>query len=286
MNASRYWNQNIENKDKKFYVSYCLLSSALSDQAIANELMKKNRLNWSVTSFYYSLIHALRLFCFIPFGDFPRTHVDLPKLYINGSIRINSGKRWAPRFSNRISSNNILFEKRRIIDYFYNHSFIKLIFSEYLKSWGKFLDKSRSIRVDSNYEGLIIAHEQQHQSVTGDFYSLLHILKNKVYKFLKYAIKLFKIYIEKEGRTRWYSYLNWKQEDEGIYYLKINLEWKNISKKVIDSTFNLLKPIKVNNINVNQAQQVFDHIKYGVFTEKGTLMRSFGDKIRELKNIF
>ena len=66
-----FWNKDEKHQDQKFYVSFCLLESALGDFAIAQDTHSHNKLSWASIMYYYSLVHAMRLICFIVNGDFP-----------------------------------------------------------------------------------------------------------------------------------------------------------------------------------------------------------------------
>jgi uncharacterized protein (UPF0332 family) len=122
LNVKDFWNQDQKHRDQKFYISLCLLETALNDYAIARELCEKNVMHWSVTCHYYSLFHSLRLVGFLFYGDFPKNHKDLSYLFKNGDLKNqkpDSIWTWTPEITNRVSNkNSIKFNIRDISTFF------------------------------------------------------------------------------------------------------------------------------------------------------------------------
>jgi hypothetical protein len=151
MTPEDFWNENNKHRDQKFYVNFCLLESTLGDYATARDLHIHNKLNWASTIYYYSLVHALRLICFIALGDFPIGHSDLAKLYKDGELCKKT--KWLKQFiKNReppIQIGQIDLRRDDIVQYFDEDEAISLR-DEKLKRWGEILNNARECRNDSN----------------------------------------------------------------------------------------------------------------------------------------
>lgn len=69
--------------EQRLYVAFCELASSLLDYAAGADTLEgvkasPARLNWAATSLYYSIVHTARLLVFVPYGDFPTSHAQLP----------------------------------------------------------------------------------------------------------------------------------------------------------------------------------------------------------------
>lgn len=305
-----FWNKNDEHQDQKFYVCFCMLESALGDYAIARELDTHNKMDWASTIYYYALVHAMRLLCFITYGDFPKGHEELARLYKNGTIRRRN--QWLNKFIRNYDDSyqlrQIDFLREDIVNSFNGNKRISInITIEILKEWGQFLFKARDCRNDCNYEGLIIAHEFAHRMVTNDLKKLTNIFHGKCNIILPEIILIFKNFVDKHPRKDyWYSFLNWKNKPEGLYYFKDFLSFKllgitdsqktNIddqnfntifdSKKnnsIISNIFNWLSPLEFNEVNEKYAEEVLNNIQLGIFHGKKSLMQKFRNLIHDLE---
>ena len=309
MTPEAFWNESDTRKDQKFYVAFCLLESALGDYAVARDTHIHNKLNWASTTYYYSLVHALRLVCFIPLGDFPTGHSELAKLYKDGTLE--NRRRWLQQFIRDLGSDTpidrISFRRTAIATYFGGNE--HAIYDNKLKKWGKILDASRKCRNDSNYEGLIIAHEHVHQLVTDDFNKLANLFRKICEEILPEVILLFRIFIDKNPRKDyWYSYLNWREKNEGLRYLEDSLKFRLLGQSnvwqinnsnqnsntffdtingeaIISKILEWLSPLRRNNVNNTFAEEVLNHIKLEIFDGKQSLMSKFRNQINELQTI-
>lgn len=305
-----FWNQDDRHRDQKFYVGFCMLESALGDYAIARDLHCHNKLNWASTTYYYSLVHALRLVCFIPLGDLPMGHTDLAKLYKDGAFCSEKRReRWLPRFRKDIVfENQILFNRDCIARYYVSEQNYPTLNNK-LERWGKILDKARECRNDSNYEGLIIAHEHIHQVVTDDFNRLAIIFLKTCEEILPEIILLFKKFIDKNPRKDyWYSYLNWENKIEGLSYFEDYLKFRLLglsnvwvisessqdfrptfdtrnNSAIVTEILRWLDTIRVNNIDNSFGEEVWNNIKLDIFNDKKSLMNSFRSQIDKLEGI-
>lgn len=239
MTPEGFWDQDDNHRDQKFYVAFCLLESALGDYAIARDLHCHNKLNWASMAYYYSLVHALRLLCFIVTGDFPTQHNRLPELYTKN--KANGGGGWLDSFVKEDPGSSISIDKKHlhhhlneIAGYFDGNGQSTSSLSNKLQKWGEILDKARKCREDINYECLIIAHQYKHELVTGAFDKLENVLREACETILPEVVLLFKKFIDRDPRKRhWYAYLNWKDEKKGLYYFKDSLNSRMLGKDIV-----------------------------------------------------
>lgn len=228
MTPEEFWNQDDRHKDQKFYAGFCLLESALGDYAVARDLHQHDKLNWASTAYYYSMVHALRLLCFVAKGDFLTGHEKLARLYRDNCLHsLRDKDLWLHHFIRNSRAddtiNLITLRREDITEYFVGGQTPPLP-DEKLKRWGEILDKARECRNDSNYEGLIIAHGYRHCRVTDDFNKLANILCKASEDILPEVVSLFNRFAENnQRRAYWYAYLNWKARGEGLYYLEDSL---------------------------------------------------------------
>ena len=274
------------------------MESALGDYAVARDLHCHNKLNWASTAYYYSIVHALRLMCFIAKGDFPEGHSELARLYKDG--KCDNKKTWLCNFA---SVDRTSFSREQIEEYFRQSSSLSDIL---LREWGEILDTARECRNDSNYEGLIIAHEYKHSHVTVDFNRLADVLRGACERALPKVIFLFKNFIDAQPRKGyWYAYLNWEAERKGLYHFEDSLKFRllgrsnlggtNNSNQNVNPVFDIqsgnvivnnilewINPFRINGFNASHAGEVWNNIEFGIFNEKADLMQHFRGKIDSL----
>lgn len=305
----QFWNRDSAHKDRKFYVAFCLLESTLSDYAIARDLHFHNKLNWACTIYYYSLFHALRLICFIAKGDFPIRHTELTKPFKGETCK---GK-WLSNFLSHSQNSGVNlaetdFSLQDIVSALSSETATEV--EHKLRRWGDILDKARDLRNDSNYEGLIMAHEYAHLLVTEDLRSLAELLMNAAEEILPGVIGFFKNFVDQQDRKDyWYAFLNYREGGEGLCYLEDMLKYKllgrgthwalpeseiersatcfdiNSGEEIIRYVHQWVCPLRLSAINNVFAEEVRDNIRLGIFNEKRSLMKRFGNKIRSLRQI-
>ncbi|HXF05619.1 MAG TPA: hypothetical protein VNM72_09410 [Blastocatellia bacterium] len=323
MTPEEYWNQDPKHQDQKFYTAFCLLESACGDYAIGVDLYLQRKLNWACTVFYYSLVHAARLLCFLAEGDFPTGHSALGDLFTRGNVR---GRTWLQGDIGRylqetegVRLSLSQFALDNLVACFSGENTINQCPDDLrrrFQRWGHLLSKARDLRNDSNYEGLLIAHEFNHQRVTRNFFRLASVLGKAAEIVLPEAIALFKLFIDSHPRREhWYAFLNWAAQREGIYYLEDSLRYKltgdvyqmfefeeirNLNggnwlrhrrnldvqsgRCIVDRVLQWLGELRREpNANSDLAQQVHHNIVMGVFGAKSQLMHQFGSKIDKLE---
>ena len=150
MLPNEFWESADCYRDQKFYTVFCMLVSACSDYAIGVKLKRQKCLNWACTSFYYSMVHAMRVICFMETGDFPTGHDRLAAIFNGEQRRVD--RTW-------VSANSRYFPQG--VEPNRNFQFA-LTSLEERQRLGEVLDNARILRNDANYEGLLISHEYNH----------------------------------------------------------------------------------------------------------------------------
>jgi len=303
MAASRFWDQDDAHRDQKFYTAFCILTSMCSDYAIGLDLQAQKKLNWAATCIYYSLVHAGRLVCFLPLGDFPIAHRNLGELYADGDT---SGNTWLKEHArlgfidSQLGSIETGFSLKDIRSGLRKMRISPIIIQKAPQLLGIALPKACKLRNDANYEALLIAHEYNHQRVTRQFEQLVHVFSTIASRLLPSVIQIFKGFVDSSERNcHWYALLNWKSNTEGLYYIKESLDvrlnvmrgtWREINwhTQVYYRSHNihdLLNPLRcVPDLSVDLAEAVHSNIIWSTFGTKSQVMDDFEVKIKELKD--
>jgi hypothetical protein len=288
-----FWNQDNAHRDQKFYTAFCILQSALSDYSLGCDLRDRNCLNWSVTAYYYSMVHATRLICFLAIGDFPTSHQKLASLFFQSRPVTTS---WL-RYFDGIAGVNV---SRSNISNYYSNSTLSADPS--LERIGNILKLSCKCRNDSNYEMLLMAHEVNHKFVSPSFKKITKSLNSHSESIFPIAVDAFKVFIDVNDQRSdyWYSYLNWHKENEGLGHIKRFIEYRLLDNMKSDVSFSdrlqlttsiirkidhWIQPLKIHSINDDHANEVYGNIKYGTFLCKQRLMTRFSSAVHELEQI-
>ncbi|MDI6892284.1 MAG: hypothetical protein QMD08_04750 [Actinomycetota bacterium] len=244
-------------------------------------------------------------------GDFPIRHDVLAKLFKGGTCR---GRAWLRDFLRhsqveRVNVGETDFGLEDVVSALPSEAPAGM--EQKFRRWGEILDKARELRNDSNYEGLIIAHEHAHMRVTEDFRNLALVLKKAAEEILPEVIIIFRNFIDRHGRRDyWYAFLNYQERGEGLYYLEDTLRYKLLGRAnmhwspqepeighsivmfdrdsgdlIIGHVRKWVQPLRLSAINSAFAEEVLENIRLGIFNEKQSLMKSFREKIGSLRYI-
>lgn len=303
--SNRYWMQHPEEIAHKFYITLCLYISAVSDFAVGLDLKDGNKLNWSVTASYYSIIHSLRMIIFAAAGDYPTGHGEISKLF-NGRIDPQLGdkieisyecscnwlKRFKPEFDT-ISGNKAKLTLDELALHYNENLHVSNSYEEF-QAIGKILRDAKGLREDSNYEALLISHENRHIKVTEYFNILSKVMLDGADICLKVATKCFMNYIENDKSLR-EDRDAFKYFVEGYVYARIyspisnRIKKESILKRIRKNTSLLEKMFSGQEVMPDEAKAIekFKQLEkltsFDIFKEKTYLMRTFGGKIESLK---
>ncbi len=172
-----YWVKSDERRAQRFYVLICLALSSMHDRFLAVEERLGGSKNWSTTMSYYSIVHAARFLCFQALGDFPKGHGALANLL---SGRRSVGLDWRQEFSGRQAGprpgsgavGNGRTDSvapgtwRAVLESYLTNDLQIPDTTASIDRLAQILDCAKSLRNDSNYEALLIAHEQNHLLIT------------------------------------------------------------------------------------------------------------------------
>lgn len=267
-----FWESADCYRDQKFYTAFCMLVSACSDYAIGVKLKRQKCLNWACTSFYYSMVHAMRLICFVETGDFPTGHKELGAIFKGEQERV--GTTW-------ISANRRYFPEH--VEPNRNFQFALTSLTE-RQRLGKILHNARTLRNDANYEELLISHEYNHASVTQSFHRLATNLKDASEEVLLQMIRVFKDFVIFSPRkAHWYAFLNWRSGGEGFYYLETSLKHRAATvSKILDWLDEMYRQPDSDSA---LAEEVHKNIVMSVFAMKNSLMNDFKTNIDRFEDL-
>ena len=277
--ANNFWTQDERYETQRLYIQFSLFASAISDFAIGMELQNNSRLNWSASSFYYSMVHSGRFIIYSCLGNFPTSHIKLIEI-INGGNYVFGD--WLQKFWGRDNNFNERVSSDAMTEFYISIGIND--FQKQSRQLGDIIDKSKKLREDSNYESLLIAHEFKHSFVSSNFDSLTQHLRTGSEIALIFISKIFERYLIK------YPFPNILPNDvKGFihYYLDTRivnqLKERNFPesiifkiKKILGNTFITIP------LNINKFRQMEENVSFELFNMKTDLMRSFNRKITEL----
>jgi len=202
----QYWTASQDRILQRFYVAFCLLVSAIQDAMLGLREMELETLNWSATCSYYSLVHQGRFLAFLGIGDFPKSHERLGRLYRGDSAPVTGRDGmpfdWLSRFA-RVGGTEAL--ARRSWDQYLDivrRYLVALDIDDVptrLTSFSQTLSVAKELRNDSNYEGLLIAHEYDHPIVTPAFRSLANAMGEAAQMTLPLVVGAFMAYVDRDA---------------------------------------------------------------------------------------
>jgi hypothetical protein len=214
-----YWSASEERRAQHFYVAFCLLMSSIQDALLGKRELKGGNLNWSATCSYYSMVHAGRLLFFLPFGDFP-TQLDRLRSFLSPEEQPQrNGPRgrnpfpfnWLRDFASTqsprstpharhpspsVSAATMVDWKAEIIHYL---SMGILHADHRVNYFGRLIAAAATLRNDSNYEALLIAHEHRHDEMTLAFKELAKNMASAADHGVRIAIDAFKYFLDHDS---------------------------------------------------------------------------------------
>lgn len=278
-----YWQESNKRISQHWYISFCLMMSALQDYLTGLFLYEKDNLNWATTCFYYSMVHAGRLVSFCITGTYPTQHLHLRKLYDNQSVSLN----WLNQFIK-----NRTIQDTTVNDFLQGASeFLETLgdsdqTSKKLKTFSEQLCSLGELRNDVNYESLIIAHEKYHNLVTEVFWDLSDAALQVSLNATSLAILTYKTYILKSSllndRREAFKcisneYVSQRLKKYTQEKIKDSSECKkDLSKFCVDLKFEIdaKKDSK-------QASEIKKQISMTAFEPKMLRMSQFSEKVRK-----
>ncbi|MHC9539382.1 MAG: hypothetical protein AB9903_07655 [Vulcanimicrobiota bacterium] len=308
IDSNEYWQGSDELIAQKFYITLCQLISGSLDYALGCYLRDREILSWSVTASYYSMVHFARMIIFIAKGDFPKGHDLIGNFFSADGNFLNKKKkpiqRWLSGFLKQIEKQRTKREEEQRevkIDesqpytfdnmcMFYNNDYDINGFSSELTKLGKIFNQARTLRNDSNYEPLLIAHEYRHDTISEDFKELAECMSLGAKQIFKTGIKAFIHYLKYDrsldGKREIFKCFVYKYLKFRIY---IQIESRVKDKKYRDEVkelFTLLQDYvsSYSNVDSNSIEEIDTAVSMEIFNEKTELMQGFQEKIGCLKS--
>jgi len=308
IDSNEYWKRSDELIAQKLYITLCQLISGSLDYALGCYLRDREILSWSVTASYYSMFLFARMIIFIAKGDFPKGHDLIGNFFsADGNFLTKKKKpiqRWLSGFLKQIEKQRTKREEEQRevkIDesqpytfdnmcMFYNNDYDINGFSSELTKLGKIFNQARTLRNDSNYEPLLIAHEYNHNFISNKFKELAKYMSLGAKQSLETGVKAFTHYL-KYDRS-----LDGKREIFKCFVLKylkfriyIQIESRVKDKKYRDEVKKLFKLLEdyvssYSNVDSNSIDEIENIVSMEIFNEKHVLMQGFEENIDDLKS--
>ncbi|MEA5516143.1 hypothetical protein [Nodularia sp. UHCC 0506] len=296
--SNQFWYQSDERQAQKLYVALCLYISAASDFAVGIDLKNNDKLNWSTTASYYSILHSARLIIFLAVGDYPQQngHEDIRNLFRgqnrSGNTNLFSGN-WLKKLARNAgfqSSPEDKFTLAQLCSYY--KDCLQFPNSDRLfPTIGKILKDAKTLRNNSNYDALLMAHEWHHKQVEDDFIKLSNSMSDGAKLCLKISTQCFKSYISYASEIdlrreetkylvkhyiagRLYPSISQRIEDQSI----LNTV-KECTRKLDDLQYDM-ENIKDSNNKLDEFEKSFLRDNFG---EKQKLMHDFNRDVNNLK---
>ena len=270
---NNYWQVSNERISQHWYISFCLMMSAVQDYLTGLVLEGKDNLNWATTCYYYSMVHTGRLTVFCKVGDFPTGHGALRNLLNNGQANLD----WLNSKFLRDSGTHTSLQWRES--------------NEQIDIFSQKLSRLGELRTDANYESLIIAHEKKHKLVTDGFTRLVNAAGTAASEAVSIAINSYKSYVNTspllDARRGGFKIIS-NQYVTGRMYIALieKVETSNEGNESLESLRKSLE-FEVSEIpeNSQQAGQIEEQIMLEQFESKQSLMKKFLEKIRSFENV-
>jgi hypothetical protein len=292
-----YWQTNDSRKDQYFYIAFALLASGVNDYAVGRDLHLARKLNWAASAYYYSMVHASRLVLFLVYGDFPTQHRSLADAFGNGVHRASF---WFTEFARSTTpapdrSNPNDYKRQEVVYRYEQMGMDRRETDRMFEQWADVLQQAKTLRENSNYESLLIAHEHNHIIVTQAFDRLCKALKICAERVLVDTVRLFKTTIDNSPRGKhWLAFLNHTpsppdlnleiHDHEGLLYMEKSVQSIVEHGMSVSDALSLVQPLRSAELaNPLLADEVHKHIVVDTFSGKKNKMREFEHNILRLE---
>ena len=271
-----------DEKAKKFYTLFCEVFTAFHNYATAKRLSQNQLYSWSLTSYYYSLMHCGRVICFMSLNCFPKRHEDLHKL-LKG-ININNAKFWKLNTPNGEKETHKFSELINAL-----HEIDNNLEKEKIKQLGEYLEKIKRIREFNSYEMFIVAHQIQHGILSPKLKDGTKKIDQIVRDYLTLITRLL-FYCAQQRNEYFKAFLLDKNPKHkwAFEYLKRSLEKQNFDKGIIDEIYKIIKENLLDRlsaeVDIDCPDEFYNKISFGLFNEKSGIINSFIELLEEIEN--
>lgn len=291
--VNTYWQESPQRVSEHWYISFCLMASAIQDFLSGSVLRDSGNLNWAVTCRYYSMVHTGRLLSFITVGDFPTQHRSLQDIYDGDAMQIRPvGFDWLSRFPGsgcsrpRVEVYALLAEMQQLAKLTPDAA----SFESRLQSFGRRMPHLASLRNDSNYEALLIAHEQNHIRVTDLFRRMEKAASVAASEAIELSSTAYCTYMEghpllEADRATYLAASNHYVQEVMKPRITAKLAGNTAVESELESLARRLGVVAPNLPDLAQAiHKVSEHVKMAHFSSKRSLFDSVRDKVATLED--
>ncbi len=270
---------NLPHRDeiKRFYTLFCEVFTAFHNHAVAKKLFKNKIYSWSLTAYYYSLMHCGRAICYMSLNCFPKRHEDLHKL-LKGKNLNNNVKFWKLESPEGVNETHDFEELIRGLPQINGGE------REKIRRLGNYLEKIKKIREFNSYEMFIVAHQIEHAVSSPKLQEGTKKIDKIVEDYLIFISKLLFHYTEQKGE-HFKAFLldknpNYKWAFE---YLRKSLREQKLNEGIIKRIIkpNLLDRLKC---KTNCPDEFYDTISFELFGEKQGIIENCIKLFDEVKN--
>lgn len=292
--TNKYWSQSPDKIAQKFYTTLCLYTSASLDFGVGIDLKDRDILNWSVTASYYSILHSARMIVFAAVGDYMMNHTKISDFFspnnpVNRENKYYTNwlKKFKKDFDKHIDGEKAEFTLDEFCNYYKDELYLEEPF-ETFRCIGYILRNAKDLRNNTNYEPLLIAHEYKHIKVTNSFKELSELMSNGAEKCLKCATKCLKSHLESDTEP-------FERKNDLKYFIKEHIKnriYSPIENKirnsfVLEKIKDCIKPLYRICLERDKSTlkffEIIKQVSMEMFSAKTELMRSFDNKIEELR---
>lgn len=254
---------------KRFYTLFCEVFTAFHNYAVAKKLFKNKIYSWSLTAYYYSLMHCGRAICYMSLNCFPKRHGDLHKLLKRENLNNNNVKFWKLESPKGVKETHDFEELIRGLPQINDEE------KEKIRQLGNYLEKIKKIREFNSYEMFIVAHQIGHEVLSPKLQEGTKKIDKIVEDYLIFISKLLFHYTEQKG-DHFKAFLldknpNYKWAFE---YLKESLGQQKLNEEIIERIIkqNLLDKLAC---ETNCPDEFYNEISFELFDEKQGIIKNF-----------
>lgn len=268
-----------DDEIKRFYTLFCEVVTAFHNYATARRLFKNKIYSWSLTSYYYSLMHCGRAICYMSMNCFPKRHENLHKL-LKGE-NINRTKFWKLEHPEGVNENHNFRELTGGLPQ------INGFEEQRIKKLGNYLEKIKKIREFNSYEMFIVAHQIEHNVLSPRLTERTKKIDKIVKGYLSFIINLL-FYYTQQKHDYFKAFLLDKNPSYkwAFKYLRKSLEKQNFDKNMIDEIWAVIEKNLLDKLSVeaNCPDEFYNKISFKLFDGKRGIINEFIELSEEIKH--
>jgi uncharacterized protein (UPF0332 family) len=265
---------------KKFYTLFCEIFTAFHNYATAKKLSKSKIYTWSLTAYYYSLMHCGRAICYMALKCFPKRHEALHK-FLKGENLERREKFWKLDEPKGISEQHTFEELLENLPV--NNNSVK----SKIKKLGEYLEKIKKVREFNSYEMFIVAHQIEHYVLSPKLkkgsIKICQIVKN----YLIFVMDLFFAYVQPKADYFKAFLLDRNQNNKWAFeYLLRTLSKQRFGKSIIEEVKTVINDQLLSRISVQMEcpDSFYEPISFQVFSGKSQIINDFIKLIDDVDN--